>query len=163
MYLEGVSIQTKVRMDAENNPVVELVAFKEGKRQGGMTVQPDEAERLGVDVNTLYEPRQIALLRNYMNTKGNQTSSTDPTDKNTYINGDAYLEKSDFIGLRGTPYDAKANFKYSNGLYYGYLYITDGVNRKVYNAPGAANLTEVYTNLIQNTTPAFAQAILTQQ
>jgi len=161
--VEGVSIQTKVRMDAENNPVVELVAFKEGKRQGGMTVQPDEAERLGVDVNSLYEPRQIALLRNYMNTKGNQTSSADPTDKNTYINGDAYLEKSDFIGLRGTPYDAKANFKYSNGLYYGYLYITDGVNRKVYNAPGAANLTDVYTNLIQNTTPAFAQAILTQQ
>jgi len=160
---ENVAVQTRVTMDVQNNPVVEIVSYVDGKREGGMTIQLDEARKLGIDVDNLYEPRHVSVLRNYMTTKANQTSSGDPTDVDTYLSGDNYLEKNDFINLKNTPYDAKANFKYSNGIYYGYLYISDGTKRGVYNTPGVANLTELYNNLKQNTTSAFAEAILTQQ
>ena len=168
LNMENLGIQARVIMDAKNNPVVEIVSYAEPVvgsfgRQGGMTIQLDEARKLGIDVDALYEPRHISVLRNYMTTKANQTSSGDPTDVDTYLSGDNYLEKNDFINLKNTPYDAKANFKYSNGVYYGYLYISDGTRRGVYNTPGIANLTELYNNLKQNTTSAFAEAILTQQ
>jgi hypothetical protein len=160
---ENVAVQTRVTMDVQNNPVVEIVSYVDGKREGGMTIQLDEARKLGIDVDNLYEPRHVSVLRNYMTTKANQTSSGDPTDVDTYLNGDNYLEKNDFVNLKNTPYYAKANFKYSNGIYYGYLYISDGSRRGVYNTPGVANLTELYNSLKQNTTSAFAEAILTQQ
>jgi hypothetical protein len=80
------------------------------------------------------------------------------------VQGDAYFEKSDFVNMVNSPYDIKANIKFTNGVYYGYLYVNDGVRKpKVYSAPGLSNLTDAYLNLIQNATPAWAEKILTQQ
>lgn len=162
---KDLNLETQVVMDVNNNPQIEIVSYgTDGKRLGGMTIQPDEAASIGIDVNSLYEPRQVSLLRNYMNVKGNQTSSGDPRDVSTYVQGDAYFEKPDFVNMQNTPYDIKANVKFANGVYYGYLYVNDGVRKpKVYSAPGLSNLTDAYLNLIQNATPAWAEKILTQQ
>jgi len=158
---KDLNLETQVVMDVNNNPQIEIVSYgTDGKRLGGMTIQPDEAARIGIDINSLYEPRQVALLRNYMNVKGNQTSSGDPKDVSTYMQGDSYLEKPDFVNMTGTPFDVKANIKYANGKYYSYIYVSDGIKRNVFVGDGSPNLTDVYTNLIRNTTPALAQAIL---
>ena len=160
--IADMNLEAQVIMDANNNPQIEIVSYykSDGTRRGGMTIQPDEAASIGLDVNSLYEPRDVSMLRNYIKNKGNQTSANDPKDVNTYISGDAYLEKPDFKAMAGSPYDVKANIKYSNGKYYGYIYISDGTKRTVYTSPGSSNLTDIYTNIVQNTTPAFAQAIL---
>jgi len=159
--ISKMNVEAQVVMDANNNPQIEIISYdSDGDRTGGMTIQPDEAASIGLDVSTLYEPREVGILRNYIKTKGNQTSSGDPKDVNTYVSGDAYLEKPDFKAMTGSPYDVKANIKFSNGKYYGYIYVFDGTKRAVYTSPGSANLTDIYTNIVQNTTPAFAQAIL---
>lgn len=159
--IADMNLEAQVIMDANNNPQVEIVSYdSDGERTGGMTIQPDEAANITIDVSTLYEPRDISVLRNYMKFKGNQTSANDPKDVNTYISGDSYLEKPDFKAMAGSPYDVKANIKFSNGKYYGYIYVSDGIKRTVYTSPGSANLTDIYTNMVQNTTPAFVQAIL---
>jgi hypothetical protein len=159
--IAGMNIETQVIMDANNNPQVEIVSYdSDGERIGGMTIQPDEAANIGLDVSTLYEPRDVSMLRNYIKNKSNQTSAGDPKDVSTYVSGDAYFEKPSFTGMANSPYDIKANIKYANGKYYSYIYVSDGTKRTVYTSPGSDNLTDVYTNLVQNVTPAWAQAIL---
>jgi hypothetical protein len=82
----------------------------------------------------------------------------------TYIEGDAILDKSDFKNMQGSPYDVKGNFKFQNGLYYGYIYVNDSKTKPaVRETPGVESLTELYTNMTTNTTPAWAQAILNQK
>lgn len=156
-----MNIEAQVIMDAGNNPQIEIVSYnKKGKRTGGMTIQPDEAANIGLDITSIYEPREVALTRNYIKNRGNQTSVGDPKEIGTYISGDAYFEKSDFTAMADSPFDVKANIKYANGKYYSYIYISDGIKKNVFVGDGSSNLTDVYMNIIRNTTPALAQAIL---
>lgn len=159
--IEKMNIEAQVIMDVNNNPQIEIVSYDaDGERIAGMTIQPDEATSIGLDVNSLYEPREVSLLKNYINNKGNQTSSGNPKEVSTYISGDAYFEKPNFRGMAGSPYDVKANVTLANGRYYSHIYVSDGTKRTVYTGPGSENLTDVYINLVQNVTPAWAQAIL---
>jgi hypothetical protein len=162
------SLEATVIKDAYNNPQVEVVAYdvKNGKRKAGLTLAPDEARSmLNIDVNNLYEPKEVSSLKNLIMTNGNKTSNSPYLDdKQTYIDGDAYFEKSDLPGMSNSPYDMKANIKYANGLYYGYIYVADPSGKStVQSTPGTSSLTELYKNIQQNATPAWAQAILSQR
>ena len=166
--IEDLSLEATVIKDAFNNPQVEVVAYdiETGERAGGLTLAPDEARNmLNIDVNNLYEPKEVSSLKNMIMTNGNKTSNSPYLDdRQTYIDGDAYFEKSDLPGMNNSPYDMKANIKYANGLYYGYIYVADPSGRsKVQSTPGTASLTELYNNIQQNATPAWAQAILSQR
>tara|TARA_R110000868_G_scaffold206768_5_gene455646 strand:+ start:4976 stop:7732 length:2757 start_codon:yes stop_codon:yes gene_type:complete len=159
--LEDVSLSAQVILDANNNPQIEIVSYGEdGSRAGAMTIQPDEAAAFNIDINTLYEPKQVGILRNYLKVKNNKTSVGDPSVTSTYINGDAYFNKGDLKGMANSKYDVKANIKYANGKYYSYIYVFDGTKRNVFMSKGSENLTDVYQNLVQNVTPAWAEAIL---
>jgi hypothetical protein len=163
--LTDLNLETTVKMDSNRNPVVEIVSYGPGgKRAGGMTIQYDEAINLGIDVGSMYEPKQISSLRNFMNYNDNQSSAADPSKVSTYMQGDAILNKSDFKNMQGSPYDVKGNFKFQNGLYYGYIYVNDSKTKPaVKETPGVESLTELYNNMTLNTTPAWAQAILNQR
>lgn len=116
-------------------PNVEVIASDEnGKRLGGMTVQPDEATNL-IDVENLYVPEELTILQNRVNMTGS-SSVGDPDDPYSYINGNATFQKSsgDFpnlVGLQG--YDVMANIVTSNGGYYGKVFVKDTNTGKMYN------------------------------
>ena len=162
------SLEATIIKDAYNNPQVEVVAYdvEDGTRKAGYTLAPDEARSmLNIDVNNLYEPKEVSSLKNLIMTNGNKTSNSPYLDdKQTYIDGDAYFEKSDLPGMTNSPYDMKANIKYANGKYYGFIYVADpSGNSKVQPTEGTVSLTELYKNIQQNATPAWAQAILSQR
>ena len=163
--LTDLNLETTVKMDSNRNPIVEIVSYGPGgKRTGAMTVQYDEAISLGIDVGSMYEPKEVSSLRNFIKYNDNQSSAADPSKVSTYIEGDAILDKSDFKNMQGSPYDVKGNFKFQNGLYYGYIYVNDSKTKPVVReTPGVESLTELYNNLTTNTTPAWAQAILNQK
>jgi hypothetical protein len=166
--ISDLNLEAQVIMDAFNRPQVEMITYdKAGKRSGGITISPEEAmNNFNIDVNKLYEPGEVSSLRNILKMYGNQTTKSNIADRQTYINGDAYLEKDDFPKMTNSPYDIKANIRESNGLYYGYVYVGDPSNpdnSKVTTTPGVASLTELYTNMKQNFTPAWAQVILNQR
>ena len=162
--IEDLNLEAQVVMDANNNPQVEMVAYDgTGARKAGMTISPDEAlNNFNIDVNRLYEPKEVSTIRNILNTTGKQTTRADVSDRQTYINGDSYFEKNDFPKMINSPYDIKANIRESNNLFYGYIYVSDPNDpsrSKVVNTQGASSLTELYTNM-KNFTPAWAQAAL---
>jgi hypothetical protein len=158
---EKASYYGQVILDANFNPKVEIVALdKNGKRAGGMTIQPDEAASLNIDIDSLYESKEIASLRAMLNV-GNNSTSRGPANKlSTYESGDYYFNQDDFPQLANSKYKAKANIVYANGKYWPYLYISDGENPPtVRNLPGSPDLTQAY-NAITLTNPALAQSIL---
>lgn len=163
--LTDLNLETTVKMDSNRNPVLEIVSYGPGgKRAGGMTIQYDEAISLGIDVGSMYEPKEVSSLRNFIKYNDNQSSAADPNKVSTYIEGDAILDKSDFKNMQGSPYDVKGNFKFQNGLYYGYIYVNDSKTKPaVRETPGVESLTELYNNMTLNTTPAWAQSILNQR
>lgn len=155
-----LSAQPKVSNDGKVG--VEIIAYdKDGlNRAGGMTIQPDEAIKLGIDVNTLYESRDIAGLRNYINYNKGMTSAGNPKVKETYIQGDAYFKESDFTGLQGSTYRASGNIMYSNGKYYPFVYVNDGTGRQEVRAlPGSPSLGAA-TSALLGIKPMFAEAVL---
>jgi hypothetical protein len=162
--LTDLNLETTVKMDSNRNPVVEIVSYGPGgKRTGAMTIQYDEAINLGIDLGGMYEPKEVSSLRNFMNFNNKQSSSGDPEEISTYRSGDAYLTKPQFPNMQNSPYDVKGNFKFQNGLYFGYIYVNDGKKSNVGYTPGVESLTELYNNMTTNTTPAWAQAILNQK
>ena len=167
--IEDLNLEAQVVMDSFNNPQVEVVVYDEnGDRAAGLTMMPDEAmNNFNIDINKLYEPSEVSSLRNVINMFGGQTTRSNISDKQTYINGDSYLEKNDFPKMFNSPYDIKANIRQANdGLYYGYVYVGDPLNpsnSKVTTTVGVSSLTDLYTNMKQNFTPAWAQVILNQR
>jgi hypothetical protein len=137
--------------DENNEPMVEVISYdpENGERVGGITIQPDQARKIGIDLGTLYEADEISALRNKINYNDYKTSEGDPADVKTYIEGDSYYDKYDFPGMKGnTTLDVQANIIYSSGEYFPYLYIKDG-NKKpvVRELPGDANLENVVSSL----------------
>lgn len=152
-------------LDAEGNPKIEIVSYdvKTKKRIGGMTLQPDEAAKFNLDVNTLYEPREISSLRTKINYNGGQTSIQNVKETSTYIQGDSYFDTNDFPNLQNTPYQAQANIKYSNGMYYPYVYITDGKRKmKPRELPGQTDLQSAVL-LIKEINPTLAEKLLIEK
>lgn len=161
--ITGMSISTNVYMDKGGEPQIEVISYdKSGKRAGGMTIQPDEALKLGIDVNKIYEPKEIGVLRNKINVKGGQTSDGSPKEISTYINGDVQYDRSFFPSMENSPYDVKANITYNNGIYYPYLYVSDGRTENVRQLPGSDDLYKLAISL-QRVSPTFAQQILNEK
>lgn len=163
--LEDANIEAQVIMDQNNRPQVELVAYDDdGNREGGMTIQRDEAVNMGIDVNALYESRDVSLLRNKMNFNGGRTSAGNPKDIATYINGDVQYDRHDFTGMGNAPYDVKANIIQSNGVYYPIIYVSDGRNmtKVPRELEGSENLQQVVMFLKQSVNPTFVSSILAE-
>jgi len=160
---KDINVEARTIIGANNTPMVEIVSYGKEGRLGGMVIQPDEAKNMGIDINKLYEPNEVSSVRNMMQFNNGQTSAGDPAETSTYVSGDAYFEKDAFRQLKNTNYDMKANIKFANGLYYSYIYASDGTKRKVYRGEGSDNLTDVITNLQQNASPAWIQAILNKK
>ena len=162
--LKASNIKSTVIIDENNNPQVEMVISDEkGKRVGGMTVQPDEAKVLGVDINNLYEDREVSALRNNINYSSNRsTSAGDPYSKSTYIQGDSYFDKNDFAAFKNSRYDVQGNVIFVNGLYYPIIYVNDGTNSKVRELPGQLG-PEQALQMLKNTTPTQANQILIEK
>lgn len=123
------NLQAQIIKDANNNPMVEIVSYgSDGERVGGMTIQPDEAlNTFGIDINSLYEPSEVSVLRNKINFNGGRTSAGDPMKKETYIQGDVYYEKNDFPSMMKSDADIKGNIVYSNGAYFPIVYISGNI------------------------------------
>jgi hypothetical protein len=160
-----ISLSVQPTIGADGNVVVEVVAYSKSdlSRVGGMTVQPDEAIKLGVDVNTLYESREVSSLRNLINYNKGKSSAGDPSSISTYIQGDVYFDEADFRGLNGSGISAKGNVVYSGGKYYPYLYVTDGKSKsQVRQLPGNSNLGAA-TQALLEINPTLASIILKGQ
>lgn len=156
------NIGARTIMDADNNPVVEVVSYNsEGKRIAGITLQPDQASKIGIDLGTLYESKEASAVRNKMNFNNNQTSAQDPSKVSTYISGDSYYDKTDFPGMKGnTNFDVQANIQFSNGKYYPFLYISDGKTPpKVKQLDGDENLQNLLLTL-QSVNPTIVKKLI---
>jgi hypothetical protein len=168
--IAGVDDPSKISLDVqptigpEGDVRVEIVAFNKDdmSRAGGMTIQPDEAEKIGVDINTLYETREVASLRNKINYNQGKSSKGDPSEKSTYIQGDVYFDDNDFAQLNRSGFNAKGNVVRVNGVYYPYIYVTDGQTEKVRQLNGSPNLGAAVGALL-STNPTFAKMILTER
>lgn len=163
--LDDVNMEAQVIIDQNNKPQVELVVYGDsGSREGGMTIQTDEALSIGIDVNSLYESRDVSMLRNKMNFNNGRTSAGNPKDVTTYINGDVYFDRHDFKGMGNAPYDVKANIIYNNGIYYPVIFASDG--RTMTKVPreleGSENLQQVVTFLKQSVNPTLVSSILAE-
>ena len=155
-----ITLSAQPTVKPDGSVAVEIIAYnKESKRAGGMTIQPDEALGIGIDVNTIYESRDVAALRNYINYNKGLTSSGNPKSKDTYIQGDSYFKEDNFTGLQGSGYRAQGNIVHSNGKYYPIVYVTDGVNSEVRELPGSPNLGAA-TSALLGIKPIFAKAVL---
>jgi len=155
----NLSAQPKVTPDGK--VAVEIISYNEkGKREGGMTIQPDEAIRLGIDVESLYETRETASLRNLINYGKGKTSAGDPKLTETYIQGDSYFKEDDFTSLTNSGYRAQGNMIYKNGNYYPILYVTDDKGRQeVRELTGSPKLA-LATGALLGINPMFAEAVL---
>jgi hypothetical protein len=158
------NLEAGITLDANNNPVIEIISYKDdGSRAGGMTIQPDEAAKLNLDINSLYEPKDISILRNKINFNRGKSSAGDPTEISTYIQGDAWYEKSDFPALVKSKIDVKGNIiQGSDGNYYPYIYVSDGVSRKVRMLPGDPSLQGAVYKM-KDVDPTLANKILIEK
>lgn len=159
-------LSAQVALDAEGNPKVEIVSYdlETKKRIGGMTIQPDEAAKFNIDINSIYEPREVSSLRSYINYNGGQTSAGNIKAADTYISGDVYFNQNEFPKLQNSKYRMQANIKYSGGLYIPYVYVTDG-NRKMKEArelPPLDNLAQV-VGLLKEMDPTIAEKFLIEK
>ena len=164
--LEDANVQAQVVMDANNQPQVELVAYdSDGERAGGMIIQRDEAmNNFNIDVNSLYESKDISITRHKIDVNGNKTSAGNPKDIKTYVNGDTQFDRQDFTGMGNAPYDVKANIILRGGIYYPILYASDGRNftKVPRELEGSENLQQVITFLKQSVNPTFVSSIIAE-
>ena len=118
--------------------------------KGSMIIQADEASRFGL-VNP-YVSNSVSLLNNRITSRGGKTSYEDPNEHSTYINGDAYLQKTrgDFPNLVNSQYNVMANITNSNGMYYGKIFTQDpstGIIAPIFTTPPSLDLETMYNSL----------------
>jgi len=159
------NLEMSVIMDANNNPQIEIISYGEkNKRIGGMTIQPDEASRLGININDIYENREVSSLRSKINSNNNRTSIGDPSELSTYLSGDSYYSKNDFPNLsKSNRYDVQANIIYSNGKYYPYVFMTDGTKSTIEQLDGDPSLQKVIISLQNGITPGLVEQYLIEK
>lgn len=112
-------------------PNVEIVLTDKSGRVGGVTVTPDQAASLGVDLASMYESEDTKRARTLMQTRGGKTSNGDFANaEEVFHNNDVLFNNQNFTNLTGyTNKDVKANIVTSNdGLHYGIFYVKDGAN-----------------------------------
>jgi hypothetical protein len=140
-YVSGIedpkdlTIKAGIKYLPGGEQLVELVAYDGGKRKGGLTLQPDEADDF-VDTSNLYVSQDQLMAENAMIARGlNSTSYGDANDVETYMNRDAEFQKirGDFPQLQGlSGYDVMGNIVNLNGRYYGKVFVQDLISGKPY-------------------------------
>jgi hypothetical protein len=108
----------------------------------------------------------VAIVENKINALGGKTSYADPNDKSTYINGDAYFQKStgDFPMLINSPYNVMANITNSNGMYYGKVFAQDpatGKSSNIFTTP-PSDLETIY-NSIRSLDNNFVRSLISNR
>lgn len=158
---DDAAIEARVIVEGGAPKVKINVYDKDANLAGDMYLTLEQAANFNIDVEGLYEDKNISSLRSYIeNMPNNQTSRGVLTDKSTYVN-DAYFVESDFPNLKGSPYKAKANLQYSNGLYYPYIYVEDTKGRSIVKPlSGYPNLSQAVTGMKTAVTPQLAEMIL---
>jgi hypothetical protein len=153
------------RNDATGEVFPELVFYNSaGKRAAGMSITAEEASKIGIDTNTLYESPEIRNVRSRINSSSiRSTSFGDPRDTDTYLQGDVLFEKANLPKLSGLPYDVKANIQEVEGLNYGIIYVNDGKSRpKVRVLSPTQDVAETIQKLLA-TPPQLITAILNEK
>jgi hypothetical protein len=157
------NIGARTIFDENNNPMVEVISYNdEGKRLAGLTLQPDQAIKIGIDLGTLYESDEAKALRNKLNYNNYQSSAGDPMNISTYISGDSWYDKTDFPMMRNnTKFDVQANIVFNNGKYYPFLYVSDENRKVIKQLDGDENLENLLTTLKFGINPTLIQGLLT--
>ena len=157
------NIGARTIFDESNNPMVEVISYdSKGKRKAGITLQPDQAVKIGIDLGTLYESKEASALRNKLNFNNYQSSAGDPAQVSTYVSGDSWYDKTDFPMMKNnTKFDVQSNIVFSNGKYYPFLYVSDGTIQSVKQLDGDENLENVLTTLKVAVSPTLVQGLLT--
>jgi hypothetical protein len=150
----------------DGSKAVEVILYKDGKREGGLTLQPEEALNVGVDADALFQPQEVTRLKNYINRSPNKsTSSGAPDDKETYLRGDVFYNSMDGefpLVPANSRLDVRANIAYRNASYYPFLYVRDkatGADKMIYLS-GSPDLNQVLTTLKQTVAESTLQAEL---
>jgi hypothetical protein len=144
----------------------EIVQYDENnERVGGMTITPEQANQLNIDVNNLFESPEIVSLRNRITRRGGKTSVGDISSKTTYLgDGDYYYGKGDLPKLSGSPvYDAKVNIREYGGVFYPYVYINNGEKDRVVQLQGSSHLQNLITTLKNELSPALIDKFLSER
>lgn len=157
------NIGARTIFDENNNPMVEVISYDdEGKRKAGITLQPEQAVKLGVNLGSLYESKETSALRNKLNYNNYKSSAGDPSQVFTYISGDSWYDKTDFPQMRNnTTLDVQSNVVFSNGKYYPFLYVSDGKRKTVKQLDGDENLENVLNTLKTAVSPTLVKGLLT--
>lgn len=151
--LKKGSLEARIINGSTNNPMVEIVAGTPSSgRLGGMVVSLDAARNMGLNIEGIYEPTNIRILKGVISQNGGKTSAGDPSDKKTYRNNDVQFVLPNFKNLKqfnGTL-DVRGNMTYQNGKYYGHVYVKDNKGREVLRTTmGDENLERAYKALTE--------------
>lgn len=157
------NIGARTIFDENNNPMVEVISYDaKGKRKAGITLQPEQAVKLGVNLGSLYESKESSALRNKLNYNNYKSSAGDPSQVSTYVSGDSWYDKTDFPQMRNnTTLDVQSNVVFSNGKYYPFLYVSDGKRKTVKQLDGDENLENVLNTLKTAVSPTLVKGLLT--
>lgn len=161
--ISDLTLGARTIFDENNMPMVEVISYNSNsERQAGITLTPDQATNMGIDLGTLYESKETSALRNKLNFNNYKTSEGDPSQMSTYVNEDAYYDKTDFPGMKGNKnFDVQSHIIYSGGKYYPFMYVSDGNNKTVKQLKGDENLENLLTSLKTVVTPNFVQGLIT--
>lgn len=121
-------LTTNIKTSMDGSTYVELELHnKSGEVESSIVLQPDEAiSLLGKDINTLFVPNRIGILKANLNSEG-RTSRGNPNEVSTYLNDDVAYRKENFPNLKNARnLDVKANLsKDSQGGYYIHIFAMD--------------------------------------
>lgn len=135
-----VSFQVEVKPDGTPQPKVRLSTGN--SILGEMYITADEAKKgYGQDINRYYEPADITMLRNAIEQNpALQNSAGNPFELGTYKSGDFYHDKRDFPNLVNSNLNVGVNYKKVDGMFYPFVYMSDGTKEKVVRLNGKENL-----------------------
>ena len=149
--------------DENGNPTF-AVTTRTADGIGRMVLNPDMAAKYGFTASDIFEPQKVEYVRGAMNIYGGRTSVGRPDDFSTYNTGavDYAYDNSDFRNLRSPNYQVKVNVAESDGKYYAYIYMTDGVKEVIYPSEGKPNLAQLDATLTTVVNDAFVQSQLSK-
>jgi hypothetical protein len=161
---EGSKFSIRSTTDENGNPSFYVETRTKDGEIGKMYLNPDMARNYGYNTNDVFESDQVSYLRNSMNLYLGKTSIGDPSDASTYNSGvlDYAYDTPDFRNLRNPNYDVKVNIATNNGVYYPYVYITDGMKETIISLEGKSNLSQVNATILSTINDAFVQSALSK-
>jgi hypothetical protein len=148
----------------DGQPMVTLVSYNSSGASGSLVIAPDEAIKLGIDVQGMYEPSHVVDVRQAIYANPNKrTSHGDPGSLDTYDSGDSYYQKWKLPKMQNAPkgMDAQANIEYnsSTGLYYATIYGSYNGKRGLMQMDGLPDL-KATVKAIESIDPSFINSVI---